>query len=309
MSDWGWGFGAVCLLAAVAVAIWSQRKSRSTMETLAAMLEKAEAGHFTESAFDESMLSALETRFAHYLSASAVSAQNVAAEKDRIKELIGDISHQTKTPIANLLLYAELLQEQELPEQAREYAAALHEQAGKLHFLIDALVKLSRLENGIIALHPQVAAVEPILYRVQRQLAPAATAKGLTLRVEPTEAAACFDEKWTTEALCNLVDNAIKYTQSGGVSLSVTPYELFVRIDVRDTGVGIPEEEQARIFARFYRGDANARQEGAGIGLYLAREILRSEKGYIKVSSTVGQGSIFSMFLPMPPQFFPNCKN
>ena len=108
-----------------------------------------------------------------------------------------------------------------------------------------------------------------------------------------------MDPKWTVEALGNLVDNAIKYTVDGGVTISVTPYEMFVRIDVADTGIGIPEEEQGRIFTRFYRGDTNVQQEGVGIGLYLAREILHSEGGYLKVSSTAGQGSTFSMFLPM----------
>ncbi len=113
----------------------------------------------------------------------------------------------------------------------------------------------------------------------------------------PTEETACFDPKWTAEALCNLVDNAIKYTEQGGVILSVTPYELFLRVDVTDTGIGIPEDRQAQIFSRFYRG--NSDREGVGIGLYLAREILRSEGGYIKVSSEPGKGSVFALFLPV----------
>lgn len=298
MNNWDWIFGAVCLLLAAAVIIWDDRKTKRTMDTLDAMLTTAMNGNFKESAFDESMLSALETRFVHYLSASAISAKNVAEEKDRIKELIGDISHQTKTPIANLLLYTELLQEEKLSPEAAEYAVSLHEQAEKLRFLIDALVKMSRLENGIIALHPEENAIAPTLQQVQQQFGPIAAEKGLTLTVEPTETAACFDPKWTAEAICNLVDNAIKYTEKGGVTISVIPYELFVRVDVADTGNGIPEAEQAKIFSRFYRSDRNSQREGVGIGLYLAREILRNEGGYIKVQSEVGKGSVFSVFLP-----------
>ncbi len=298
MSVWGWIFGAVCLIASAVVIYDSHRKNRKTMETLDAMLEQAMAGTYTEASFDESMLSALETRFAHYLSASTISAQNVAEEKDRIKELIGDISHQTKTPIANLLLYTELLQEENLSPEAKAYADTIHEQSEKLRFLIDTLVKLSRLENGIITLQPEKNAIAPILQQVQKQFAQKAAEKDLTLTVSPTEVTACFDPKWTAEALCNLVDNAIKYTQQGGVTIAVTPYELFVRVDVSDTGVGIPEAQQAQIFSRFYRGDGHTQQEGVGIGLYLAREIVRSEGGYIKVSSEVGRGSVFSMFLP-----------
>ena len=298
MSMWGWIFGAACLLVAAIMVAASRRKTRNTMETLNTMLEQAMDGGYTESSFDESMLSALETRFAQYLSASAASAQNVSEEKDRIKELIGDISHQTKTPIANLLLYTELLQEENLSPEAKTYVDTIHDQSEKLRFLIDALVKLSRLENGIIALQPETQKTAPILQQVQKQFEAKAAEKGLTLMIQPTETDACFDAKWTTEALCNLVDNAIKYTEHGGISISVTPYELFVRVDVKDTGVGIPEAQQAQIFSRFYRGEEQAQQEGVGIGLYLTREILQKEGGYIKVSSQPGEGSIFSMFLP-----------
>lgn len=298
MNAWGWIFGSACLIAAAALVYNSRRRNRKTIETLDAMLDKAMTGTCTETSFDESTLSALETRFSHYLTASTASAQNVAEEKDRVNKLISDISHQTKTPIANLLLYAELLQEENLSPEAQAYADTIREQSEKLRFLIDALVKLSRLENGIIALQPEKNEIGPLLRQVQMQFAQKAAEHGLTLTVNPTEATACFDPKWTAEALCNLVDNAIKYTQHGGVTLSVTPYELFVRVDVSDTGVGIPETQQAQIFARFYRGDLHSQQEGVGIGLYLSREIVRSEGGYIKVSSEVGRGSVFSMFLP-----------
>ncbi len=299
MSNAGWIFGALCLIVCMAVVFVDRRKTRKVMNTLDEMLSSATDGSFKESSFDETMLSALETRFAHYLSASVISARNVAQEKDRIKSLIADISHQTKTPIANLMLYSELLQEEELSPEAEEYASTLHGQAEKLRFLIDTLVKLSRLENGIIALHPENNVIEPVLRQVQHEFELKAAEKGLSLNVASSDAEACFDSKWTAEALCNLVDNAIKYTEKGGVTISVTPYELFLRVDVSDTGSGISEEEQARIFSRFYRGDTNARQEGVGIGLYLAREILHTEGGYIKVSSEVGKGSVFSVFLPV----------
>lgn len=294
----GWIFGVLCLLAAVAAIVWERRNTRKTMNSLDKMITDAMDGSFHESTFDESLFSAIETRLAHYLSASAVSARNVSEEKDRIKTLIADISHQTKTPIANLLLYTELLQEESLSQEAQQYTATLHTQAEKLRFLIDALVKLSRLENGIIKLNPKKAPLTPMLNQVMQQYEPKAAAKKLTLHLEQTNALACFDAKWTSEALCNLVDNALKYTCDGGVTLSVTPYEMFVRIDVKDTGIGIPEQEQSKIFSRFYRSDKNAEEEGAGIGLYLAREILRSEGGYIKVCSEPGKGSVFSMFLP-----------
>ena len=131
------------------------------------------------------------------------------------------------------------------------------------------------------------------------QARPQAEAKGLTLAAEPCGAAARFDRKWTAEALFNVVDNAVKYTPAGGrVTLSAVPLGQFCRVDVSDTGIGIPEEEQGRIFGRFYRGGAVRAEEGVGIGLYLVREILRRQGGYVKVASRPGQGTTFSLYLP-----------
>ena len=153
----------LALLAAAGIALWTHLRSRRMLDTLDRMLDDAIRGDFQESLYDESRLSALETRMAHYLSSSAVSARNLAEEKDKIKTLIGDISHQTKTPIANLLLYAQLLGEQDLPPESRAYVSALEGQAEKLRFLIDALVKTSRLENGILTFQPVVEPLAPML--------------------------------------------------------------------------------------------------------------------------------------------------
>lgn len=286
-------------LGAVSAIFWNRLRTKRIMDTIEQMLDDAMKGDFSEKTFDESRLSALETRFAHYLHASAVSARNVSVEKDKIKTLIADISHQTKTPISNLLLYCELLQEEDIPESARDNVEALHAQTGKLHFLIGALVKLSRLENGIISLSAHPQAVQPVLENVAGQFAPKAEQKGLYLRLHDTAVWADFDAKWISEALCNLVDNAVKYTDHGGITISAVRYELFVRIDVADSGSGIPEEEQAKVFQRFYRWENAEETEGVGIGLYLAREIVSSGGGYIKVSSSQGKGSTFSVFLPV----------
>mgnify|MGYP000593446498 FL=1 len=286
----------LCFLAAAAVVLWERRKARKTMEEIERMLDAAMTGSFSETNFDESQLSALETKFAHYLSAAEASSQNIAQEK--IKTLIADISHQTKTPIANLLLYSELLMEETLPASAKANVEALYKQSEKLRFLIDSLVKLSRLENGIISLSPQPTALQPLLESVVEQYTAKASEKGLSLQMQDTDAFAVFDFKWTAEALANIVDNAIKYTEHGTITISAVSYEMFARIDISDTGSGIPESEQAKIFARFYRSNSVQKQEGVGIGLYLARQIISGEGGYIKVASVPGKGSTFSIFLP-----------
>lgn len=297
-----WLIGAACILAAALVIFLNYRRTKKTMNTIEQMLARADDVRFWEKTFDESRMSALETKFAHYLTASAVSAKNVALEKAKIETLISDISHQTKTPIANLLLYSELLQEADLPDDVRGNAEAIYAQTEKLRFLIDSLVKLSRLENGIITLSPKRTPLLPMLQSIHDQLTPKAAEKGLILQLRDTEhiaeISAVCDAKWTAEAVCNLVDNAIKYTAEGSVTISVTAYELFVRIDIADTGIGIAEEEHAKIFSRFYRSQDARDKEGVGIGLYLAREIVNGEGGYIKVSSEVGKGTVFSVLLP-----------
>lgn len=290
--------GILCLLVALLLILHDRRKTQRTMQTLEQMLCEAMNGTFTEHTFDESRLSSLETQFAHYLSASCVSAQNITTEKNRIKTLISDISHQSKTPVSNLLLYSELLLEEALPESARVNVEAIHSQSEKLRFLIDSLVKLSRLENGILTLSPKERPIQSMLFAVLSQYQSPASRKGLYLTLQDTDAYAVFDEKWTSEALCNIIDNAIKYTNHGGITVSVSAYELFTRIDISDTGVGISEEDQPKIFSRFYRAQSASCDEGVGIGLYLTREILHAQNGYIKVNSAPSRGSVFSVFLP-----------
>ena len=138
-----------------------------------------------------------------------------------------------------------------------------------------------------------------MLFQLQEQYIPAATAKRLSLTVCEADATVCFDPKWTSEAIGNLLDNAIKYTSTGGITVSVYTYELFARIDITDTGIGIDEEEFPKIFQRFYRSGQVQDESGVGIGLYLSREILSGENGYIKVSSVPGKGSVFSVYLPL----------
>ena len=276
-------------------------RARRLYTNLDRMLEHAMSGNLTEEDFDESLHSALENKFHSYLSASETSANNVKEERARIKELISDISHQTKTPIANILLYTELLSEQELSESGRGYVESLTAQTTKLRFLIDSLVKMSRLESGVFALVPVHAPLTPMFDKLQAQFAMSASQKGLSLIFQPTDRYAVFDEKWTLEAIGNIIDNAIKYTGQGGITVTTESYELFCRISIADTGIGIPEEEIARIFTRFHRSPDVHDEEGIGIGLYLSREIISKEGGYIKVDSSVGEGSVFHIYLRSEP--------
>lgn len=292
--------GIFCLFLAVMIALLDFYFRRRSLRRMNDMIQSAIDGAFRADTFDESLSAAVENKLAEYLAVSETQMKKAAAEQEKTKTLIADISHQTKTPIANLLLYTELLKEEGTGNS--ETTALLESQVRKLDFLIRSLVKLSRLETGILVLHPRKTGVSQLLEEAREQYAARAQEKGLYLHVLSEEAgkvAACFDPKWTLEALGNLIDNAIKYTQEGGVTVRVNPYELFVCIEVADSGVGIAEEEHAKIFGRFYRSMSVSDEQGVGIGLYLAREIVRQESGYIKLESEVGKGTTFSLYLPI----------
>ena len=288
-------------LAAVGAAfgLWQWFQRRRTLRRLGDMLDRAIAGGFAEERFDETELSALEGKLARFLRGSAHAQKTLGGEQAAVKALVADISHQTRTPISNLLLYASLLLESDLPPQQREQARAVMAQGEKLSFLIKALVKASRLETGIVVPVPSLHSVGVLLEDVAQQEEQAAQEKGIALRVRPFEGAAAFDPRWTSEALGNVVNNAVKYTPAGGtVTLCAQMLDGFCRVDVADSGPGIPEAEQGEIFNRFYRGAGTRTAEGLGLGLYLARQILTLQGGYIKVSSTPGNGSTFSLYLP-----------
>lgn len=272
---------------------------KQTMSKLNQIIDCAMQGNFEEEHFDESMLSALETKFAHYLASSSISAKKQQMEKDNIKSLIADISHQTKTPITNVLLYTQLLGEEELTENGHFYVYELETQAKKLQTLIEALVKTSRLETGVIALNPVSSRIDTVICAAVSQIVPKADEKQIKLIVESSDTKAVFDSKWTEEAIVNLLDNAIKYTQNGGkITVSVSEYQMFASINVKDNGPGISEEEQSKVFRRFYRGVEQQSKDGVGIGLYLVRQIAEGQGGYIRVQSSKGQGTVFSLYLP-----------
>lgn len=298
----------ICLLALLAAVIAVCRlREKKLLRRLQEMLEDAVAGTFSEGKLMDTGISELESAMWRFLNDSQLSSVQLAEQKQRIQSLISDISHQTVTPIANIKIYAELLGEQQekwkagdssVKEDIAEEIEAVIDQVDKLDFLIGSLVKLSRLENGILELEPKRCCIREVLSAINRQFQPKAQQKGITLVIDDSGEEAEFDLKWTIEAVGNIVDNAIKYTPKGGtVSLHVVLYSMFLRLDVADTGIGIAEQEQASVFTRFYRSRKAVEQPGVGIGLYFAREVLRRERGYIKVSSEPDKGSVFSVFL------------
>ena len=292
----------IVISAALLAAILHQRRSqRKSQERMRSMLEAARSGSFREELIDESLLSAVENEMRQFLKASLLNEENLQEQKAEIQTLISDISHQVNTPLSNIVLYSQLLEEELTEKSQQSKARIVRSQAEKLDFLLNALLKTSRLETGTIRIFTGPCDLREVLRSAAEQIEPKAKKKNIAVIFRPPAEAvrAMCDAKWTAEACFNLLDNAVKYTGEGGkIEISVESYPLFSRIDICDDGIGIAEEESHKIFGRFYRSAAAGSEEGVGLGLTLVREIAQAQSGYVKVRSEPGKGSCFSLFLP-----------
>ena len=243
-----------------------------------------------EEEMDDSLWGKISVRFKRLQEIWSEKEEESKKDKQQMKELISDISHQTKTPIANLKVYLELLQAGDLDEkETAEFLNRMEQQT-----------KMSRLETGIIEIRKKDVSVYDTLYRAVSAIVPRAGKKQMKIYVDCEEdLTVSHDSKWTEEAVFNLLENAVKYTDAGGkIWISAKKEEFFTRISVKDTGKGIAKERQAEIFQRFYREPEVHDEEGIGVGLYLAREIISMQEGYIEVVSEAGAGAEFRIFLP-----------
>lgn len=277
--------------------------TNKTIDKLDKMIDDALNGTFSESSYDETRMSRLESKWKEFLGNSVLSNQNLEAERRRLEQFISDISHQTKTPMTNIKMYTELLYEEavkintsnyssaELEKSTQKilkYAEEIKRQNQRLEFLVDSLTKLSRLESGTLEVVAEHSDVNELINSAVAAAKPKAVAKNITFMVQNDAGedgrTASFDMKWTLEALLNVLDNAVKYSPDGGkVTVSTSDTNMYLAIHVVDEGKGISEEDAAKIFGRFYRSSDYQQEEGVGIGLYLTREILSKEDGYIKV--------------------------
>ena len=268
-------------------------------QTLDHMIEGNEAPLRPEDS--ETMLARICYRLSRLYQIMQENRRKVDEERRELQSLISDISHQVKTPVSNLKMAADTLLEKPVSEAERiDFIRGIFSQTDKLDFLFQVLVKTSRLETGVIQLEKKPGRLFDTVAQAMSGIVYAAEKKEITVSVDCSEdLTVSHDGKWTSEALFNLLDNAVKYTPAGGkIMVSVVLWEMYVEIKVADTGKGISESNQAAIFRRFYREEEVHEQQGVGIGLYLAREIVTRQGGYIKVVSEPGKGSEFSIMLP-----------
>ena len=309
LTGQGWVLLAGALLTACALfwlflltLFFAKRLSRFTNDLCQTMDSMISGGQEPARAEDrETIFARISYRLSRLYNILQENRRKVDEERRELQTLVSDISHQVKTPVANLKMVTDTLLAKPVTEQERrDFLQGIRSQTDKLEFLVQSMGKASRLETGAVTLEKKDVPLLDTLAQAMSGIVYGAEQKGISVEVQcPDDLRVSHDSKWTAEALFNLLDNAVKYTPTGGkISVSVEQWEMYVKLDVTDTGRGIPESRQAAIFRRFYREEEVHDQPGVGIGLYLAREIISRQGGYIKVTSEVGRGSTFSVFLP-----------
>lgn len=266
------------------------------------MLDALMAGREPENYFlyEDSLSARVQGKLMQYCDMMKEEGLQNRRDKETIQELVSDISHQVKTPVANIKMFTGILKKHALSEEKREeFLSTLEGQINKLDFLMQSLIKMSRLETGTFVLHMKEAPLSETIARAMSGVWAAAERKHISLEVQcHEELTALHDPKWTAEAVGNLLDNAVKYTPDGGtVQVTVEPWQFYTKLTVSDTGIGIDESHYHDVFQRFFREEEAADKEGVGLGLYLANGIINKQKGYISVKSQKGKGTAFSVYL------------
>ena len=305
--DWLMEIVLIGLIAAVMGLLWKNYRTKKEAERFAEKVETALDAIVTgkewnlEEELEDSLWGRTGTQLEKVEQVFRKKEEESFCEKERVKGLISDISHQIKTPVANIKLYMELLEGENVSPDAQKFLKKIKGQTEKIDFLMQSMVKMSRLETGILQIHKEEKDLYETIGCAVSAVVAEAAAKDIDLYVDCEKPMQIrHDSKWTEEAIYNILDNAVKYTENGGkIQIRARRQELFLKLSIYDTGKGIALERQAEIFTRFYREPEVHEKPGVGIGLYLARTIMELQKGYIEVKSEPGKGTCFSLYFPV----------
>ena len=241
----------------------------------------------------------------------AVAVIRDQTEEHRLEKLksdfIANVSHELRTPIAMLQGYSEAILDDVVtePEEQKEMIRIIYDESQRMGRLVSDLLDLAKMESGNIILYKDMLPVVPVIERMTYKFAQVAKEKNVKLQFVSNIDAMTeieMDEDRIEQVLTNLIDNAIRHTPEGkSVTVSLHEENRYVKVNVSDTGVGIPKEDLAYVFERFYKADkARTRSKGGtGLGLAIARHIVEAHKGNIGVSSEVGEGTTFTFYLPI----------
>ena len=228
------------------------------------------------------------------------------ARQDALRrEFTANVSHELKTPLTSISGYAELLQNGMVKqEDIPRFSGTIYREAQRLIVLVNDIIRLSRLDDKDVQEERQPVPLRPLCSEVAAALAPAAEQKGVTMALTGGDPTVVGIRQILGEIVYNLCDNAIKYNRPGGrVTLDLKEGEDFVLLSVQDTGIGIPEEEQGRVFERFYRVDKSHSKEmgGTGLGLSIVRHGAAYHNAAVAVQSAPGRGTTFTVRFPKAP--------
>ena len=238
---------------------------------------------------------------------SLVSIADAHADSERrakefLRDTISDISHQLKTPIAALNIYNGILQQEAADaDTVQEFANLSEQELDRIETLVQSLLKMARLDAGAITLEPSPENLPELLEHIRGQYAFRAEQEGKEIALEGDEGAVLTcDRTWLTEAIGNLVKNALDHTTQGDrILVRWQQSPCLTRITVEDTGRGIHPEDLYHIFKRFYRSRFSKDTQGIGLGLPLAKSIIEAHGGSIEVQSELGRGTVFAVSFPI----------
>jgi signal transduction histidine kinase len=232
--------------------------------------------------------------------------QRVQASQQSQRDFVANVSHELKTPLTSIEGYAQAIREgvAETPEMVAESARIIHEEAGRMHRLVEDLLSLAKLDAGTVPFFFEPLDLAAVLHAVIARLVPASQAAQVSLETDiVTLPQMVGDGDRLAQVFTNLVDNAIKHSPKGEtVHIHAAQEEEMLVVRIKDAGSGIPADERDRIFERFYQLDksrAKNNQPGVGLGLPIAHEIVESHHGSIRVESVEGQGSVFVVKIPV----------
>ncbi len=292
----------LCILFCLLVQQHYKREMEAVYQGLLLKLDRAITLGAREVSYDESMDAAVSERLRRILEISGMHKEKAQKERDMVQSLISDITHQVRTPLTNIMLYTGLLQEKEKDGETAVLIEKISQASLRLDFFMRQLVKSSCAEREMIALSPKLTKAGEIVGMACQAQELSAMKKNIVFVREVTEDMCFADKKWTIEAVANVVENAVKYSpENSRIEVKTIPYESFVLIEVKDFGIGIKEEERGLVFGRFYRSEDVKDLPGFGIGLYLVREIISGEGGYVKIKENPEGGTIVQVYLSRFP--------
>lgn len=294
------GIFVILLFVILFIAVMEWYQKRRMYQLIDQMLEQVLNREKIEiSDIQEGEISALASKVIRVQEKLEYEVNQAQKEKEQVKCLISNMSHQLKTPLSNVVMYRDLLELEPEAEQRANFLERMKIQLEKLDWILQSLFKMVKLEQGVIQFETEQSSLKETLLSALNSTYDKAEKKEICIVTKPfKDCLLMHNRKWTAEVFSNILENAIKYSEKGSkIEIQVNPLELFTEIRFQDYGMGIKKEELTKIFQRFYRSKEAENKEGSGIGLYLSRMILEKEKGYMTVTSDYGKGSCFSVFL------------